>query len=154
MRNLVLPQKQYNFPKQAEEAVQLIIEDLLQQGVLIETNSEFISPIWPFLKADRESWRQTVDYQAINKGTHPMAPIMADMPVGYASRIQGSPWWFSVIDLANCFFAIPLHSESWNRFAFTFKGRQYTFARVPQKTKHSGNGETLSKRLFAYSRRH
>lgn len=60
-----------------------------------------------------------------------MAPVVANMPA-MLSIVQESPRWFSVIDLANCFFAIPLHLESWNRFAFTFKGKQYTFTWVPQ----------------------
>ena len=40
--------------------------------------------------------------------------------------------YFTVIDLANAFFSVPLHPQSQPLFAFTFKGQQYTYSRLPQ----------------------
>nr|XP_032654523.1 uncharacterized protein LOC116835636 [Chelonoidis abingdonii] len=83
------------------------------------------------MKADGQSWRLTIDYRRINKGSIPMAPIMADM-TQVIQRAQATSRYFSVIDLANCFFAIPLHPDSQDRFVFTIRDQQYTFRRLPQ----------------------
>lgn len=60
-----------------------------------------------------------------------MAPIVADM-TQVIQKVQATSRYFSVIDLANCFFAIPLHPDSQDRFAFTIRDQQYTFQRLPQ----------------------
>ena len=40
--------------------------------------------------------------------------------------------WFTVIDLANALFCLPLHPESQDLFAFTWKGQHLTYTRMPQ----------------------
>lgn len=127
---LVSPQKQYWYPREAETQLVQIIQDLEEQGVIRKTNSPFNSPVWPVMKADGPSWRLTIDYRRINKGSIPMAPIVADM-TQVIQKVQATSRYFSVIDLANCFFAIPLHPDSQDRFAFTIRDQQYTFQRLP-----------------------
>lgn len=60
-----------------------------------------------------------------------MARIVSDM-TQVIQKVQATSKYFSVIDLANCFFAIPLHPESQHRFAFTVKEQQFAFCRLPQ----------------------
>ncbi|XP_030076362.1 LOW QUALITY PROTEIN: uncharacterized protein LOC115481414, partial [Microcaecilia unicolor] len=127
----VPPQKQYPYPREAIPALQGVISDLMKQGVIRETQSPFNSALWPVKKADGINWRLTVDYRKINKGTQTIAPIVASA-LDILSSITPESKWFSVIDLANCFFAIQLHPESQDRFAFTFQDKQYTFTRLPQ----------------------
>ncbi|RMC19199.1 hypothetical protein DUI87_03804 [Hirundo rustica rustica] len=45
--------------------------------------------------------------------------------------------WYATIDIANAFFSIPLAAECRAQFAFTWKGIQYTWNRLPQGWKHS-----------------
>ncbi|KFV52866.1 hypothetical protein N328_00545, partial [Gavia stellata] len=44
---------------------------------------------------------------------------------------------YSTIDTANAFFLIPLAAECRPQFAFTWRGIQYTWNRLPQGWKHS-----------------
>ncbi|PKU32205.1 hypothetical protein llap_17490 [Limosa lapponica baueri] len=45
--------------------------------------------------------------------------------------------WYAIIDIANAFFSIPLAAECRPQFAFTWRGVQYTWSRLPQGWKHS-----------------
>ncbi|KFP64479.1 hypothetical protein N322_00840, partial [Cariama cristata] len=45
--------------------------------------------------------------------------------------------WYATIDIANAFFSIPVASECRPQFAFTWRGIQYTWTRLPQGWKHS-----------------
>ncbi|CAM4527541.1 unnamed protein product [Caretta caretta] len=47
------------------------------------------------------------------------------------ASIVGGAQWFSVLDLANAFFTVPLHWDIYYKFAFTFQEKQLCFARVP-----------------------
>ncbi|KFQ04084.1 hypothetical protein N330_01331, partial [Leptosomus discolor] len=44
---------------------------------------------------------------------------------------------YAMIDIANVFFSIPLATECRPQFAFTWRGIQYTWNRLPQGWKHS-----------------
>ncbi|GAB0210320.1 hypothetical protein GRJ2_003497800 [Grus japonensis] len=45
--------------------------------------------------------------------------------------------WYATTDIANAFFSIPLAAECRPQFAFTWRGVQYTWNRLPQGWKHS-----------------
>ncbi|GAB0206212.1 hypothetical protein GRJ2_003086800 [Grus japonensis] len=45
--------------------------------------------------------------------------------------------WYATIDIANAFFSVPLVAECRPQFAFTWRGVQYTWHRLPQGWKHS-----------------
>ncbi|GAB0199170.1 hypothetical protein GRJ2_002382400 [Grus japonensis] len=45
--------------------------------------------------------------------------------------------WYATIDIANAFFSIPLAAQCRPQFAFTWRGVQYTWNRLPQGWKHS-----------------
>ncbi|GAB0190641.1 macrophage immunometabolism regulator [Grus japonensis] len=45
--------------------------------------------------------------------------------------------WYATIDIANAFFSVPLAAECRPQFAFTWRGIQYTWNRLPQGWKHS-----------------
>ncbi|KFW74292.1 hypothetical protein N336_00802, partial [Phalacrocorax carbo] len=45
--------------------------------------------------------------------------------------------WCATTDIANAFFSIPLAAECRPQFAFTWRGIQYTWNRLPQGWKHS-----------------
>ncbi|CAM2099473.1 unnamed protein product [Caretta caretta] len=70
------PLKQYQCPVTAAEGLKPTTEALLQQGVLIESDSPCNSPIWPVLKADQKTWHLTVDYWELNRVTPRLAPVV------------------------------------------------------------------------------
>ena len=59
---------------------------------------------------------------------------MLELQYGLESRAAK---WYATTDIANAFFSIPLTKESRPQFAFTWRGIQYTWNRLPQGWKHS-----------------
>ncbi|RMC09724.1 hypothetical protein DUI87_13511 [Hirundo rustica rustica] len=93
-----------------------MIRELETQGVVSKTHSPFNSPIWPVHKSDGE-WRLTVDYRALNEVTPPLSGAVPDM-----------------LELQ---YELESKTAKWPRFAFTRRGVQYTWNRLPQGWKHS-----------------
>ncbi|XP_054483279.1 uncharacterized protein LOC129116393 [Anoplopoma fimbria] len=106
-------------------------------------------PLPPFsphqqMKQDtpKEEWERNHFYDPhsdseSNEGrTTPTTPPswMKPVPDPHVSLNNLSPslTYFTVIDLANAFFSIPLAKESQPLFAFSFNGQQYTYASLPQ----------------------
>ena len=82
-------------------------------------------------------WRLTVDYHVLNEVTHPLSAAVLDMlELQYELESKASKW-YATIDIANAFFSIPLAMECRPQFAFTWRGIQYTWNRLPQGWKHS-----------------
>lgn len=71
------------------------------------------------------------DLQAVNAAVIQRAPIVPD-PSTLLNDIRPDGKFFSVIDISNAFFSIPVHPDSQFWFAFTFQGKQYTWTRLPQ----------------------
>ncbi|RMB91867.1 hypothetical protein DUI87_31729 [Hirundo rustica rustica] len=94
------------------------------------------SPIWPVRKSSGE-WRLTVDYRALNEVTPPLSAAVPDMLELQYELESKAAKWYATIDIANAFFSIPLAAECRAQFAFTWKGVQYTWNRLPQGWKHS-----------------
>ncbi|GAB0187988.1 protein NYNRIN-like [Grus japonensis] len=124
------PQPQPQYPAEAEDGLWDTVKTLLEQGVLVEQQSTSNAPVWPLRKADGKTWRLTVDFGTLNRVTPLRTSAVAKYPDIMAAISQGSEW-FSVLSLTSPSFAIPLHPESWHKFAFTLRGRQFAFTRVP-----------------------
>lgn len=131
--NVTMPAiRQYNLPPKAIAGIETVIQSLLDQNVLTQTTSPCNTPILPLPKPNRpDEWRFVQDLQAINDIVVPTAPIVADTNSILASLPSNSTH-YTVIDLCSAFFSIPLHPDSQYLFAFTFKGKQYTWRRLPQ----------------------
>ncbi|RMB92703.1 hypothetical protein DUI87_30849 [Hirundo rustica rustica] len=113
-----------------------MIQELESQGVVSKTHSPFNSPIWPVHKSEGE-WRLTVDYRALNEVAPPLSAAVSDMlEVQYKLESKAAKW-YATIDIANAFFSIPLSAECRPQLAFTWRGVQYTWNRLPQGWKHS-----------------
>ncbi|RMC09639.1 hypothetical protein DUI87_13425 [Hirundo rustica rustica] len=112
-----------------------MIRKLESQGVVSKALSPFNSPIWPVCRSSGE-WRLTVDYCALNEVTPPSAAVPDMLELQYKLESKAAKW-YATIDIANAFFSIPLAAECRAQFAFTWKGVQYTWNRLPQGWKHS-----------------
>ena len=120
----------------AEIGIASTIEGLITAGVLIETKSNCNTPLLPVLKADKEKWRLVHDLRAVNDVVEDMHAEVPN-PNTLLTNIPPDAKYFTVIDLCGAFFSVPLAEESRYLFAFTYKGKQYTYTRMPQGFKHS-----------------
>ncbi|RMC03881.1 hypothetical protein DUI87_19634 [Hirundo rustica rustica] len=128
--------RQYRTNRDAVIPIHKMIRELESQGVVSKTHSPFNSPIWPVRKPDGE-WRLTVDYRALNEVTPPLSAAVPDMLELQYELESKAAKWYATIDIANAFFSIPLAAECRPQFAFTWRGVQYTWNRLPQGWKHS-----------------
>ncbi|RMC19114.1 hypothetical protein DUI87_03718 [Hirundo rustica rustica] len=113
-----------------------MIRKLESQGVVSKAHSPFNSPIWPVHKSSGE-WRRGGDYRALNEVTPPLSAAVPDMLELHYKLESKAAKWYATIDIANAFFSIPLAADCRAQFAFTWKGVQYTWNRLPQGWKHS-----------------
>lgn len=99
--------------------------------MLIPCRSQWNTPILPVAKAEGKGWRMVQDFRAVNDATETTALPVPD-PYLALQNLTQSHKYFTVIDLANAFFCLPLTPSSQPLFAFTYRGRQYTYTRLPQ----------------------
>ncbi|GAB0208717.1 hypothetical protein GRJ2_003337400 [Grus japonensis] len=129
-------QRHYRTNQDSLVPIHKLICQLEGQGVISRTHSPFNSPIWPVRKSKGE-WRLTVDYRGLNEVTPPISTAMVDMLELHYELESKAAKWYATIDIANAFFSIPLAAECRPQFAFTWRGVQYTWNRLPQGWKHS-----------------
>ncbi|GAB0208578.1 macrophage immunometabolism regulator [Grus japonensis] len=79
----------------------------------------------------------TVDYGGLNEVTPPMSAAMTNMLKHQYELESKAAKWYATSDIAYAFFLIPLAVEYRPEFAFTWRGVQYTWNRLPQGWKHS-----------------
>lgn len=122
---------QYPLKPEVEKGIFPVIEQLLQQGILIRTSSIANSPIFPVKKSGGNDYRLVQDLRGINKVVESQFPVVPN-PAVILMQIPATATHFTVIDLCSAFFSIPLHPDCQYLFAFTYKGVQYTWTRLPQ----------------------
>ncbi|RMC16864.1 hypothetical protein DUI87_06117 [Hirundo rustica rustica] len=111
--------KQYPLKKEDIEGLSPIIENFLQLGLLRECQSDFNTPILPVKKPDG-SYRLVQDLRAVNKVTEDLYPVVAN-PYTLLTRLTPELTWFTVLDLKDVFFCLPLHEASQKIFAFEWE---------------------------------
>ncbi|GAB0175948.1 hypothetical protein GRJ2_000060000 [Grus japonensis] len=78
-----------------------------------------------------------VDYCGLNEVTLLLSAAVLDvLELQYELESKAAKW-YTTIDIVNAFFLIPLAAECRPQFAFTWRGVQYTWNRLPQGWKHS-----------------
>ncbi|RMC19708.1 hypothetical protein DUI87_03272 [Hirundo rustica rustica] len=125
-------------------------------GLLKECLSEFNTPILPVRKHDG-SYRIVQDLRAVNKVTEDLYPVVAN-PYTLLTCLTPELTWFTVLDLKDAFFCLPIHEDSQKIFAFEWEnpksGRksQLTWSVLPQGFKNSPTlfGEQLAKDLESW----
>ncbi|XP_027528989.1 uncharacterized protein LOC113962435, partial [Neopelma chrysocephalum] len=145
--------KQYPISLEARKGIAPMITQFLILGILKECESEFNTPIFPVRKPNGK-YRLVQDLRAVNSITKDIHPVVAN-PYTLLTSVSEKFQWFTVIDLKDAFFCIPLAPESWRIFAFewenpeTGRKRQLTWTRLPQGFKCSPTifGNQLAKEL-------
>ncbi|KAK4807120.1 hypothetical protein QYF61_018461 [Mycteria americana] len=131
----MMHRRQYRSNRDSLIPIHELIRRLESQGVISKTCSPFNSPIWPVRKSNGE-WRLTVDYRGLNEVTPPLSAAVPDMLELQYDLESKAAKWYATSDIANAFFSIPLAAECRPQFAFTWRGVQYTWNRLPQGWKH------------------
>ncbi|XP_029298122.1 uncharacterized protein LOC115015101 [Cottoperca gobio] len=127
---------QYNLKKEQIEGIGATITGLLGAGVIRPSNSTWNTPILPVPKAGNKGWRMVHDLRRINSATVSQHIPVPD-PYVALQNLNPEHKYFTVIDLANAFFCLPLDPEVQDLFAFTYRGQRYTYNRMPQGYKDS-----------------
>ncbi|XP_042653128.1 uncharacterized protein LOC122153833 [Tyto alba] len=148
--------KQYPLKREDREGIRPVIEKFLQLGLLEECESEFNTPILPVRKPDG-SYRVVQDLRAVNKIVEDLHPVVAN-PYTLLTVLTPELIWFTVLDLKDAFFCLPLHKASQKLFAFEWEnpktGRktQLTWTVLPQGFKNSPTlfGNQLAKDLESW----
>ncbi|XP_068052887.1 uncharacterized protein, partial [Anomalospiza imberbis] len=148
--------KQYPLRREDREGISPIIENFLQLGLLKECQSDFNTPILPVRKPDG-TYRIMQDLRTVNKITEDLYPVVAN-PYTLLTSLTPELTWFTVLDLKDAFFCLPLHETSQKIFAFEWQnpksGRktQLTWTVLPQGFKNSPTlfGEQLAKDLESW----
>lgn len=119
-------QRQYPLKPEAEKGIEPIIADLLKAGVLISCpDSPCNTPLFPVKKAPPSvGWRMVQDLQAVNQAVIARAPVVPD-PHTLLNDLKPENKLFSVVDISNAFFSIPVHPDSQFWFAFTYRHKGY-----------------------------
>ena len=114
--HLLPPKKQYPLKPEVKEGLKPIIKSLKEQGLLIPCNSPCNTPSLG-VKISNGKWRLIQDLQIINKAVVPLHPAVPN-PYTLLSEIPEQAKYFSVIDLKDAFYSVPLAEESQFLFAF------------------------------------
>ena len=96
-----------------------MIGKFLQLGLLKECESELNTPILPFRKPDGSYW-VVQDLRAVSKITEDLYPVVAN-PYTLLTILTPELTWFTVLDLKDAFFCLPLHEASQKLFTFEWK---------------------------------
>lgn len=124
--------RQYPLKPDAEKGIEPVINDMLKAGILKEKpDARCNSPIFPVKKVETDKWRLVQDLRAVNSAVQSRAPCVPD-PYTLLNELTPEKAWFTVIDLSNAFFSIPLHEDSQDWFAFTYRGKHYAMTRIAQ----------------------
>ncbi|NXO47496.1 POK25 protein, partial [Aramus guarauna] len=131
---------QWPLPAEKVAALQVLVQEQLQQGHLAPTTSPWNSLIL-VIKKKSGKWRLLHDLQHINSAIEDMGSLQPGLP---APAMLPRNWDIIVVDLKDCFFTIPLHPDDAPRFAFSIpKVNQgepadwYHWSVLPQGMKNS-----------------
>ncbi|KAJ1177910.1 hypothetical protein NDU88_003162 [Pleurodeles waltl] len=130
--NAIFPQTpQYHMAQDTLMKVAQLIDKFVKQGVLKEVlSSPCNSPIMGLIKPSGKV-RLVQDLRKINDIIVKCCPVVPN-PAVIMFQIPCDAEWFSVIDLSQAFFSVPLHEDSQFLFCFKFLDRVYSWCRIPQ----------------------
>jgi hypothetical protein len=108
---------QYPFSLKHRWGLKPLIDKLLHKRILKPTHSPLNILILPVLKPNG-SYTLVQDLKIINTAILPTHPVVPN-PYMLLSHISTNIIYFSVLDLKDAFFTIPLYPDCHNLFAFT-----------------------------------
>uniref|UniRef100_A0A5F7ZV67 Uncharacterized protein n=1 Tax=Macaca mulatta TaxID=9544 RepID=A0A5F7ZV67_MACMU len=152
---------QYPMPLEAREGITPHIHRLLDQGVLRACHSSWNTPLLPVRKPNSTDYRPVQDLREVNKRVMDIHPTVPN-PYTLLSALHPKKQWYTVLDLKDAFFSLPLAPKSQELFAFQWTdpergiNGQLTWTRLPQGFKNSPTlfDEALHEDLGEYRWQH
>ena len=128
--------QQYPLRQEAVEGIRPVFESFLPADVIVPCpDSPVRTPLFPVKKirdkGQPTEWRFVQDLKTVNDAVISRSPFVPN-PYRLLSQILPNAAWFSVVDLSNAFFSVPVHRDSQYWFAFNFENKAYTFTRLCQ----------------------
>ncbi|KAK4806972.1 hypothetical protein QYF61_027339 [Mycteria americana] len=104
-------QNQYPINWEARKGLEELIMKFSSYGLLIECESEYNTPILPAKKQNGKEYRLVQDLRAMNQIVQDIHPVVAN-PYTLLTSLKEKHKWFTVLDLKDAFFCIPLDKDS------------------------------------------
>ncbi|XP_078291286.1 uncharacterized protein LOC144613791 [Panthera onca] len=134
--------KQYPMSQEARKGIQPHIQRLRSVGVLVPCQSAWNTPLLPVKKPHTNDYQPVQDLRKVNKRVADIHPTVPN-PYTLLSSLAPSRVWYTVLDLKDSFFSLPLAPQSQPLFAFEWHdpeegySGQLTWTRLPQGFKNS-----------------
>jgi hypothetical protein len=131
--------KQYPMSLEAQKGITPHIQE---QGILIPCHSAWNTPLLPVKKPNSNDYRPVQDLREVNKRVTDIHPTVPN-PYTLLCSLSPSRTWYTVLDLKDAFFSLPLSEPSQPLFAFEWQDQeegfngQLTWTRLPQGFKNS-----------------
>jgi len=134
--NKPLNQRRFRYNPTQERNLEKQCDELLNAGILRESNSPWNSPVFLISKPDKSS-RFLVDFRGVNAKTEPLYCNLPSLEEVFDEIGEEQPTIYSVMDLKAGFYSVPLAEESKACTAFSTKSRHLEFERIPQGYRNS-----------------
>ncbi len=119
----------YHLPVHLRDKAADVISELLQNGIISHSESEFSSLIVLIKKPNSDQLRVTIDYRALNAKSKKDAfttPRVDDL----IAKMHGAKV-FSKIDVKSAYHNIMIAPEDRHKIAFIFNSKLYEYNKVP-----------------------
>ena len=153
--------RQYPMSQEAWREITPHIRRLMDAGILKWYQSPWNTPLLPVKKPGGTDYRPVQDLQEVNKRVSDIHPTVPNLYTLLSSLLPEYTW-YTVLDLKDAFFSLPLAAQSQEIFAFEWtegEGQpviQLTWTRLPQGFKNSPTlfNKALSEDLYEYQTCH
>ncbi|RMC19870.1 hypothetical protein DUI87_03436 [Hirundo rustica rustica] len=108
--------EQWPLSKQKLKALEELVEEQLNKGHIVETDSPWNSPVFVIQKPGKDKWCLLQDLRQINNVIEDMGSLQRGM---LSPTMLPQNWQLAIIDIKDCFFQIPLHPDDAPCFAFS-----------------------------------
>jgi hypothetical protein len=126
--NTVVNKAPYRIPYSRQEKLDMVIKEMLEEGIITRSKSDFNSPFIIVPKPGGDI-RPCIDYRELNKI---MVPVSFPIPrISDLLNSLGQTTVISSLDLASAYNQCEVRKEDREKTAFTVKHTKYEFNRVP-----------------------